>query len=327
LSSHQVLSAVSSALARDCRSSSGEPVLVSSWSSRTARLHRIRFGQHGPDVVVKILNDPGEAAALVPALNGLADILSTDDSGEFFPVSSLGLADAIGGVIMPFVDGASLEQVLQRAHAGQDLSSAAMTGLIARAGRLLARYHARYVEDSAEARNDAWTDLECKTTAVLGLDAHARKLLNPSSVSRSFGDFHPGHLLVVSDGRLAVLDPAAAPQYRFVGRDIACFIDRMVIDVLSPRSVLTGPSRAFSYRDLSTAFIRAYNERSPIPLSRDDRLAIDVYLAALLKRRLQWVSTGRWRALLYYGVTVAYRYRRALKRLQRISPVPGITLH
>src|SRR5687767_13028227 len=89
LSSERVLTAVSAALVLDHRPSFGHPILVSSWSSRTARLHRIRINPHGPDVVVKILNDASEAAALVPALNELADTLSNGYSDQFLPVSAL----------------------------------------------------------------------------------------------------------------------------------------------------------------------------------------------------------------------------------------------
>jgi hypothetical protein len=137
-------------------------------------------------------------------------------------------------------------------------------------------------------------------------------------VSKSLGDFHPGHLLAAPDGRLALIDPPSAPQYRFVGRDIAHFIDRMIMAVLSPQSVLNAPARTLSYGELSTAFIRGYNTGASAALTPDDRLAIDIYLAALLKRRLHWVTGGHWAALLYYGIPLIYRYRRAMKRLDRI---------
>ncbi len=320
-SSECVLSAVSNALVLDRRPSSSRPFLVSSWSSRTASLYRIRLNRHGSaDLVAKVLKDAGEVAALVSALNELADTLSNEYPGEFLPVSAVGFDDTVSGVIMPFVDGSSLEQILKRENVGSDFSREAIIALITRAGRLLGRYHWRHADLSPAMNNEAWDDLEFRIKAVFGPTAAARSMVNPSMVSRSLGDFHPGHLLAVSDGRVALIDPASATQYRFVGRDIALFIDRMIMDVLSPRSVLHAPRQTLSYGELSTAFIRGYTEGCGVALTREDRIAIDIYLAFLIKKRLRWVMGGQWAALLYYGVTLVYRYRRAMKRLGATVP-------
>jgi hypothetical protein len=328
LSSEPVLAAVSDALDLNRGAVSNRLSLICSWSSRTAELHRIRVGSHGSaDVVVKVFKDASAIAGLVPAINELADTIANEYADELLPVSALGCADSIGGVIMPFVHGSSLEQILKREDVGNEFSREAVIALITRAGRLLGWYHGRFAERSPKLKHEAWADLEFRARALFGRRAGARTMLNPSMVSRSYGDFHPGHLLAANDGRLAVIDPPSALRYRFVGRDIARFIDRMIIDVLAPRSVLNAPTLTFSYGELSAAFIRGYHTGSPVALTHDDRVAIEIYLAFLLKKRLSWVARGQWAALLYYGVMLVYRYRRTMNRLRKMSLVPSFPQH
>jgi hypothetical protein len=301
--------------AREGTLSCGYPSLVVSWTSRTATLYRVRVDQcETNDVVVKVLNDACQAAALFRSMEQLAEVLSQDRSGGFLPMAPLGFSDAIGGVIMPYVKGPSLAQVLQGHSAGPPNSHNAIVGLVARCGRLLARYHARFSEESHCGIDEAWRDL---VNGVFGTTTHTQDVVQPSVTSRTFVDFQPSHIIIASDGRLTVIDPPIERHYRFVAQDIAQFIDKMLMSAHGLRALLAAPFRVYSHHELSAAFIRGYDEECVGTLTRGDRRAIDVYLAYLFKRRLDMClskrKTGRF---LYNGVRFFYQYRRVMKKLR-----------
>jgi hypothetical protein len=296
---------------------SGYPSLVDAWTSRTATLYRVRVDQHdGEDLVVKVLNDGCEAAALVRSMEELSECLLEDRSGEFLPLAPLGFSDGIGGVIMPYVKGPSLAQLLQGYCLDSSASPNDIAGLVARCGRLLGRYHTRFAVESGCGMAAAWRDLEFRVKKVFGTATIARRVLKPSLISRTYGDFHPGHIIVARDQRLTLLDPPLERSYTFVARDIAWFIYNLRMFLLAPRSALVAPRRVYSGDELSTAFLRGYADECAGTLTRDDQITIDVYLAYLLKRRLYTLLRERKVArLLYYGVPLVSHYRRLMKRL------------
>jgi Ser/Thr protein kinase RdoA (MazF antagonist) len=300
--------------------------VVDRWRSRTATLYRIRTDAHPEhDVVAKVLDDPRHAPALAASMSELADLLSQDMPREFVPMRPLSASAAAGCVVMPYVDGPSLTRIIQN-RSGAPMDRDGVLSLVRKCGRLLAGYHARFSDASPARMAEARTDFDARLVQVLGTPRTVPCALAPQTVSRTFGDCHPGHVLVASDGRLAVIDPPIVRQYVFVARDIAWFIDRMLMAVITPRSVLTGRARAESHCERAAAFVAGYSEVRAGALSDADRLTIDVYLAFLLKRRLRKLVNARTARVFYYAAPLLYQHRLVTSRLRtalnRPSPVP-----
>lgn len=311
-----VLATVEAALAaRGLRLSRGYPLLIREWTSRTANLYRVRVdADETHDVVVKVLKDVSHASLLGDMLTELAAVLSTDRSGKFLPVPLLASSDAVGCVVMPFVKGSSLREILEGQGTGP-FSRGTMLELVTQSGRMLALYHARFSERSDVRLDEAWNDLDFRVKTVFGPSTAARNVLKPSGISRSYSDFHPGHVIVTNQHKLALIDPPYEQhQYLFVARDLACFIDKMLV---TPRSALRAPFRRCSHAELTSAFMRGYESACAVPLTAGDRTVIDVNLAFLLKRRVRRiVAARRWVKLMYYGIPLAYHYRRVMRRLR-----------
>jgi hypothetical protein len=221
---------------------------------------------------------------------------------------------------MPFVNGSSLEQIVRDPFGAAGTTGGDVLKLVSRSGRLLARFHRRYLTDMPQARDEAWRHLDSRTKGLFGFHTSAHDVATPAAVSRTFGDFHPGHIIVARDGRLAALDPTMERHYSFVARDIACFLDRLLLTQLSPRSAMadTRRIRQYTHEELSAAFLRGYDEGSARPLSAGDRVAVDVYLAFLLKRRLRRIEGGRWARLLYYACPLIVHYLRIMRKVRAV---------
>jgi hypothetical protein len=289
--------------------------VVEAWASRTAHLVRVRVnGDATRDVVVKVFKNVAHAAELAPALNELAALLADDPSGRYRPLTTLGFSAPLGAVVMPYVQGPSLEQILGGRPA-PEYGRAALGALLAACGRLLAKYHARYADSSRDRAEEAWRDLDGKAATIHAVTPASPHAAPPSIVSRTFGDFHAGHIIVGSHGQLTVLDPGIEWNYSFGARDMACFLDRMLMTLLKPGVTLAAPRRIGWYEELSDAFVRGYDEERSTPPTHGDRLALNIYLAFRLRRRLNSLTRRRPSRLLYYGIPLACQYRRLTRRL------------
>jgi hypothetical protein len=188
-------------------------------------------------------------------------------------------------------------------------------GLVERSGHLLAIFHRLHSADTRKTRDAAWHDMAGRVRTVFGDATVPGDLFEPAVVSRTLGDYHAGHVIITRDRQLAVIDPAADERYVFAARDIAYFLDAMLMAGLRTSSPLATHMR-LSHDELTSAFLRGYDQASGKNLKRADWIAVDVCLAFLLKRRVRALATCSLPRLLYYAGPLLYRYHQVMSRLR-----------
>lgn len=290
--------------------------LVDTWTSRTATLHRFMWERMpSPGVVVKVHNDQNQAAAHFHSMKQVADVLSEPMTVDLSVLRPLGLAHDLGAVLMPYVEGRHLSDLLESGSWGSAEFQQLMRQHVHACGASLARYHCRTQPEPTETTwRMAWDRLELMVFRALGSSIDLAEVDVHDCVTLSYGDFHPGHVLVTAEDRLVLLDPPIAPRYEFIYRDIARFCDVLFMHLIHPRGLWRHPRRVGLIGALRQAFLDGYASESGRPFTADDAFLMWGCEAFLLGKRLD-VSRGlRYRAGLAYRLLLIKRRVTQLRR-------------
>ena len=298
---------------------SGFPELTSSWRSRTATLYKFRVNQSPEcDVVVKLLQDPTEAALLYHSICETNEALGEQLPAQVRPIQALGFSGELGAVVMPYIEGKLLVTMLQKERWTEGNETDKVFDWVTRCGSTLAAYHIKLIDQQGVHTEQAWQDLETRFQPVLGEAEFARKLTQDAIIARSYGDFHIGHFIVSSSNQLILLDPPLETIYTFVHRDLAWFIDKLFMFLLHPNVLSSGPFKIRFHQALTDRFLQGYTAGIGRSLSQADQILLNGFEAFLLWRRLQRLQSGSAVPnLIYYGLPVWYRYRRLRQILMR----------
>jgi hypothetical protein len=288
--------------------------LRSSWKSRTATLYRYGLEDSvASDVVVKILKNPSEAGPLYQSMRETHDLLWEVHPHKVPDFRPIGYSPDLGAVTMPFIGGKTLGAILQNGseHASWHDS---ISNYVFRCGQILGVYHAKFQDRQGTFTEEAISDFADRMAPVLGEKVRfACTLVGDAIISRSYGDFHPGHMIITDIGKQVVpLDPPLFPRYVFIYRDISRFFDQLFMLHLHPLTRRHGIHRVWKHEELSEKFLEGYMDA--FPFLRDnphtlDRALLSGFEASLLKRRMRrlW-NPKRVHQLAYFGGPLLYRY-------------------
>ena len=128
-----------------------------------------------------------------------------------------------------------------------------------------------------------------------------REIAGQAPISRRYGDFHPGHVYVTQDGKLALIDPNIATRYRYPYHDMGLFI-AYLFTVFSNRLTPFGRPTKQEYGILRDAFIEGYQRNSSWRPSDKDRLIIEGCEAYSLRKNLRsfWKGKDRLRLVMWW---------------------------
>lgn len=265
------------------------PHVVDTWQSRTAMLHRFTWESNSsPNVVAKVHGKPHEAEVQFHSMCRMADVLNDVPMSEFAVFRPLGYSAQFGAVAMPYVAGSRLSELLTCERWTSGTVRDRMLRHVYSCGLLLAKYHSKSVGGTAEMRKAARTDLEARIGKVSGKDFDVGSMeLSSGLVVQSYGDFHPGHVMITRENRIALLDPPTESRYRYAHRDIAVFIYGLFMNLVHPRRLWSVPVRWRYFAMVRSIFLNGYMNGIDQPFTNDDRLVIDGCEAFLLKRMLR----------------------------------------
>ncbi|MCC6457181.1 MAG: hypothetical protein IT328_19660 [Caldilineaceae bacterium] len=301
--------------------------LRNSWESRTATLHTYGVnGSPASDVVVKVLKDSKDASRLYQSMRETHDLLSKVHPQQVPDFSPYGYSADLGAVMMPYVSGTSLAAILQTGADGAG-SLERIRDYVFRCGQILGAYHEKFQDHRRTSLERAVMDFEYRIQPLLGKKAEvALELMGDAIISRSYGDYHPGHMIITETGKQAVpIDPPLYTRYKFVYRDLSWFIDELFMLHLHPTTHRSGLHRVWQHEELADKFIEGYTDSFHFlreNLHTLDRALLGGFEAFLLKRRLQrlW-NPKRMPQLAYFGVPLLRRYHRLrhelMVRIQR----------
>ena len=260
--------------------------LISTWQSRTATLHRFALGPPpGRDVVLKLLDRKEDACGHFEGMRDLASALDDLPFIDHLLSTPLGFSSDLGAVLMPYVSGTQLFDLLER----EDWSSAnhdEILNLVNSCGVLLSRYHSKLSPLDESGLQMAWDDLDSRLTKVLGPKPEVREFADNRMVAQSYGDFHPEHVIVTDDKKMVLVDPPIDVEYKFVYRDLAVFAYNLYMFFIQPRMMRRNRFKLRHYQILTEAFLEGYANELGRNLSDDDHFFINGCLAFLLRRRL-----------------------------------------
>ena len=289
----------------------GEPISVhfySSWSSRTADLHRFKLEPGREDILVKLLHKREDAWGYFQVLEQMANALAGLESHGIRCFHPLSCSTELGSVVMPYVSGKKMGDLLRNPS---QLAGSSIDDLASKAGALLAHFHDHLPRASASQREEAWIDVGQRLVPITGTADFAADLKTQSTPARSYGDFHPGHLIIDSTGNLVPIDPSGEDRSKFIHRDIAWFKDGLFMAQLHPPALLRHPSALGSSSDLADSFVSAYFSALVGPRQALSRLDLDVIAAIeafLVQRRIRTLLRSRLvLRLLYYAPPLWYR--------------------
>jgi len=292
-----------------------QPELVETWHSRTATLHHFTWTRSGfPDVVVKIHREPSDAAVHFQSMEEVARGLRAAPSSDFAVVDPLALSRDLGAVLMPYVAGQCLSDLLVFGKWTSEKLRNDVLEIVTNCGALLARYHGRedvVTEDMSRVAHDR---LRSRIERLLNQEVVLGDLTASGPVVKSYRDFHPGHIIMTEAGKVALIDPPIEIRYEYFYRDLAFFSYSLFMTLVDPRGLKISPMRAGHRDSLVGAFLDGYTATTGHPLTDDDRFFIDsweaFYLTKMLRKARRRRSYVRWA---YYYVVIQRRLR-GLKR-------------
>jgi hypothetical protein len=295
------------------------PQLVETWRSRTAVLHHFRWPNHSfPDVVVKIHQVTSDARMQYESMRRLARALEAVPESAFFVVDPLGMSPSLGAVLMPYVPGISLADMLRRTDWSSEAARHGLAGLVRNCGVLLAGYHGGTVDLPPQARQVAHHRLRARVERILGHRASLSHVAATGPVVQSYRDFHPGHMIVTGDRRLALIDPPVETRYDYCYRDLALFSYNLYMNLIDPREFARSPLRVRHHEFLVKEFLDGYANSAGRDLTNDDVFFIHgweaYYLSRMLRAAWQRHSYG---FLTYYLLPMNRRLHRLRRNMVR----------
>lgn len=303
---------------------SGSVHLIETWGSRTATLHHFAWEEsHLPTLLVKVHCTASEAAAQFHSMREVASALE-GSSQDTEAVKPLALSEDIGAVLMPYIEGRSLSDLLKDGDWTSTDFRNELNKFMIVCGKMLARYHASRAQGAECSWREAWNKLSSRVVSFLNSNARVEKLALGSLVTQSYRDYHPGHIIVTPAKNLVLLDPPTRIKCDFVYRDLAQFAYNLFIILIHPRKLLQFPVR-IAYREvLVRNFLNGYAEGIGRALTNDDEFFIKGYEAYFLERLLfrEGRNVSYYPMLAYhlFPVKARIRYLRQEMRLhlQRI---------
>lgn len=292
------------------------PRHIETWRSRTATLHSFAVkSSTAPDVVVKVYPEATDAQAFFCELSEVKKVVDELTTADFAPVVPLAFSTELGAVMMSFSAGRSLSDVMIEGPWGSPSFLSDLQRYLYNCGLVLARYHDRSSTEDVAARAHAWDNLRNRLQRVLGEQASSRAEgmhIDAGLISKSYGDFHPSHVLASDGGQLALIDPPIEAKYRFAHRDLGLFKYYVYLTLIRPSRPWAPPQRVRHYESLAREFERGYAVGRQRPWGETDQLMTDMYEAFYLHRMLRNVR-GRRSYLAY-----AYYYPAAARRVNSL---------
>lgn len=295
----------------------GFPELERSWKSRTAMLYRFRIdGLPDGDIVVKHCGNGQVALMEYQAMKDTADALDEHAPQVSAPVRPLAVSERLGALVMPYVSGKALSDVLAEEDWSFRNVNTRIADMMDLCGIVLAAYHKHFQENGRKRRPAAWNHLVERFAMVLGHDHIPERIVAGCVVSKSYIDFHPHHIFLRPSGKLTLLDPPGFERWAFVHRDLARFNDRLMILLLRSKWRTPFALRARFHELLCERFLSSYENAMGWRFTTRDRALVRGFEGFFLQRRL-----GRlWRkksipTLLYYGMPMTRGYLGARRSL------------
>jgi len=301
LQANITLDDLSEAMSRHIRSAR----LISTWKSRTSILFRYHLVANDScitdDAVIKLAKESDVAPLFFRSMQNIAEFVDSLSIPNFECLRPLGMCRKKGFVVMPYVQGEGLDVLIKNSCLGDD-REAIVDNYIELAGTLLGYYHQRFpAVDDAQIK-EAQSDLETRLCDTLPFDHNFA--CNTHRVARSYGDYHPGHLIVTKNRKLVLIDPPLSETFTFIYRDISWFCYWLLFLFLRTKLFLSNYYKA--YTRIRARFLKGYSGVLSGGLTAIDRLAIDYCEAFLIQRCLRKCSF--WQRL-YYLLPLTHRLR------------------
>jgi hypothetical protein len=297
----------------------GPPKLVHTWHSRTATLHQFSWSVASvPDVVVKLHRTADEAEAHFQSMRYVAQALEDARPHGVAVIRPVDVSLDLKAVSMPFVDGESLSNQLVEGNWSSKTAREDIHALVNRCGVLLASYHSYQPEAGAGARQQAANRLRTRIERALERSVDLAQVPAVGPVVRCYRDFHPGHVIVTLDGKLALIDPPIETRYDYFYRDLALFSHSLFMSLIKPHGMLRNPLRTRHWASLSQAFLHGYATATNRSLTEDDMFYVRGWEAFYLARMLGKARRRRSYALMaYYYAPMRHRLRGLRRTLTR----------
>ena len=213
-------------------------------------------------------------------------------------------------VVMPFVHGESLSSRLIYGDWSSKAARHEIRALVNRCGALLANYHGNQSDVSDEARKEAADRLKTRVERPLGRNVDLAGVPTSGPVVQCYRDFHPGHVIVTPERKLALIDPPIENRYDYFYRDLALFSHSLFMGLIEPRGMRRNPLRARHQALLSEAFLEGYAASTNHSLTDDDMFYIRAWEAFYLVRMLRKARRRRSYGLMaYYYAPMRHRLR------------------
>ena len=285
------------------------PQLVETWQSRTATLHRFTWPElPSRDVVVKLHGTAAETEAHFASMRRLAEALEHAAQPDITAVKPLNHSVQLRAVLMPFVAGGSLTSYLVDGNWSTRSGREEIHWLVNRCGVLLATYHESQPQMGHDARSVAAERLHTRIERALEREVDLAGVPARGPVVQSYSDFHPGHVIITSDRKLALIDPPISVRYNYFYRDLALFSHNLYMSLIKPRVTLRNPLRVRHVPSLSQAFLEGYIATTNRTLTHDDMFYIRGWEAFYLARMLGKARLRRsYRMLSYYYLPMRHR--------------------
>lgn len=297
----------------------GRPALVDTWRSRTATLHHFSWPEATlPDVVVKLHRTAGEADAHFRSMRHVAQVLEDARQHGVVAIEPFDLSMGLKAVSMPFVAGDSLSNHLVYGDWRSEAARDEIHRLVHRCGSLLGGYHSKQPGTDDGARQQAAARLGSRIERVLEQDVDLTAVAATGPVVKCYRDFHPGHIIVTGDRKLALIDPPMEVRYDYFYRDLARFSYSLFMTLIDSRGLVRNPFRVRQSASLTAAFLGGYATATDRSFTDDDLFYIRGWEAFYLARTLRKMRRRRSYSLMaYYYAPMRYRLqglRRALAR-------------
>lgn len=298
----------------------GRPELIHTWRSRTATLHHFSWpAANLPDVVVKLHRTAEEANAHFRSMCQVARALEDANQRGVAVINPFDVSVGLKAVSMPFVAGDSLSNRLFYGDWSSEASRDDLRRLVHRCGSVLGSYHSKQPRMDHNVRQQAADRLDSRIERALEREVDLTSVAASGPVVKCYGDFHPGHIIVTSDRKLALIDPPMEVRYDYFYRDLARFSYSLFMTLLDPRGMVRNPLRVRQRGSMTEAFLEGYATATNRTLTNDDLFYIHGWEAFYLARTLRKLRRGRSYGLLayYYYVPIRNRLRILRRTLTR----------
>jgi hypothetical protein len=272
--------------------------LAATWERRRSGSYFTRFEglPSGPGVVVKTAEGwaPDDAREIFAAMADLADLVERAGVTAYIPLHPLAWASDPPSVVTPYLEGIDLVTILRDPEHPAWASDVA--DWIGGAGEVLAGYHSSHqAPESAPNAREQTANVARRLRVDLAFD----RVQWSERTARSFGDFGPGNLHVVTaSGEVALLDPPPDPVPAVVHRDLGNFLFELRRQLAGRGYTRTAPVNG-RFDALRARFLQGYSSRQAIPLTPADEALISLFearrdLGMARKRLPQRVGDSMW---------------------------------